>query len=183
MWRSSWYALDSIMISGFFGFSRRSFWINSRSSRLLLRWSTQMSQTQHSFSPCFFFFFFSLFMNGTTIHSVTQVHNSELLPLSIPIWATFQHFRNLLPFHFHYPHPPKSKTTLSFSVHSSTYWAPVLQKKAENTNGILMTVTRVIMSCAVLRALHTLVHYSLFKNMNKVKFFIGTLDVKMKRQT
>ena len=46
-----------------------------------------------------------------------------------------------------------------------------------------MTVTRVIMSCAVLRALHTLVHYSLFKNMNKVKFFIGTLDVKMKRQT
>lgn len=55
MWHSSWYALDSLMISGFFGFSRRSFWINSHSSRLLLRWSTQMSQTQHSFPPCFFF--------------------------------------------------------------------------------------------------------------------------------
>lgn len=79
--------------------------------------------------------------------------------------------------------PPSSKTTLSFSVDSSTYWAPVLQKKAENINGILMTVTCVIMSCAVLRALHALVHYSLFKKMNKVKFFTGTLDIKMKRQT
>lgn len=181
MWHSSWYALDSLMISGFFGFSRRSFWINSHSSRLLLRWSTQMSQTQHSFPPCFFFFFpFYEWHHHSFSYPSSQLWVIATLHTHLSHISAFQKPTS---FPFSLPPPTKSKTTLSFSVHSSTYWAPVLQKKAENTNGILMTVTCVIMSCAVLRALHALVHYSLFKNMNKVKFFIGTLDVKMKRQT
>ena len=47
----------------------------------------------------------------------------------------------------------------------------VLQKKAENTNGILMTVTCVIMSCAVLRALHEPTQ-SLDQSYNAVTFHI-----------
>ena len=112
-----------------------------------------------------FFFFFSLFMNGTTIHSVTQVHNSELLPLSIPcqipspMEPSEPHFCISETYFLSiFTTSPPFKTTLSFSVHPSTYWASASQKKAENTNGTLMTVTCLIMSCAVLRALHALVH-------------------------
>ena len=114
MWRSSWYALDSIMISGFFGFSRRSFWINSRSSRLLLRWSTQMSQTQYSFSPCFFFFFLFPFYEW---HHHSFSYPSSQLWVIATLHTHLSHisaFQKPTSFPFSLPPPPQVQNHFIF---------------------------------------------------------------------